>query len=79
MAPSEELINGAIDRRAWDGERPAARTQHNHSDELPTNVDEGTAFGSQTEGQVKPNEAVYSAAANTSPSSARECNNAKRG
>jgi hypothetical protein len=46
---------------------------------LPTKVNEGTAFASQTEGQVKPNEAVNGAAANTSPSSARECNDAKRG
>src|SRR5262245_14945017 len=79
MSSRQELIDSAVDGRAWDRKRPAARTEHGHPDGTAFQVDECAAFGSGTECQVQTNEAVDGAAANAVPSPAREGDDAERG
>src|SRR5262245_64918229 len=79
MSSRQELIDSAVDGRAWYRKRPAARTEHCHPDDTALQVDECAAFASWTECQVQTNEAVDGAAANAVPSPARESDDAERG
>src|SRR5262245_28181334 len=79
MSSRQELIDSAVDGRAWYRQRPAARTDHCHSDDTALQVDECTAFASWTECQIQTNEAVDGAAANAVPSPTRESDDAERG
>jgi hypothetical protein len=52
MSSRQELIDSAVDGRAWYRQRPAARTDHCHPDDTALQVDECTALASGTECQV---------------------------
>src|SRR5262245_35950445 len=79
MSSRQELIDSAVDGRAWYRQRLVARTEHCHPDDTALQVDECAAFATWTECQIQTNEAVDGAAANAVPSPARESDDAERG
>src|SRR5262249_13389775 len=79
MSSCQELIDRAVDSRAWYRKRATARTENRHSNDTPLQIDERTAFGRGTECQIKADEPIDGATANAVPSPARESYDAERG
>ena len=79
MAPCQQLIDGAVDGQAGNGQRAMPRSENRHPDDASLHVDEGSALGCRAEGKVKANEAIDCAATHTMPSAAGDGDDAKRG
>jgi hypothetical protein len=77
MSSRQELIDGAVDSRAWYRKRATARTENCHSNDTSLQIDERTAFGRGTECQIKANEPIDSATADAVPGPAREGDDAE--
>ncbi len=75
----QELVDRAVDGGTRDGKRAAARTEDRHTYDPAMRVNEGAPFGSRVQAQVKTNEPVDSAAADTSPRPAGKGDDAQRG
>ena len=72
MALCQELIDDAVDCRGGNGERAATRTEHRHSGDSSLHDQQGAAFASRAEREVKADQAVDGAAASTMPGPARK-------
>jgi hypothetical protein len=72
MAPGQELINRAVNRRAWDSKRSAARTKDSHPCDAPLGIHECPPFPSWAESHAKSNEAIDGATTRTVPRPTRE-------
>ena len=79
MAPRQQLIDGAVDGRARNGQRAAPRSENRHPDDASLHVDEGAALGCWAEGEVKANKAIDCAATHTMPRAAGDSDDAKGG
>src|SRR5262245_60288406 len=78
MAPGQQLINGAIDRRGGDRERAATRTKDGHAGDLSQHIDQSAALAGWMNRNVKPDQAVDRAAATTVPGPAGQRDDAER-